>query len=43
MIKFSSLNKKQTKIITIKRNLEFNDLKFLCYSTKADPELSEFI
>ena len=37
--KFASLKKVRTKIIMVKRNLELNDLAFLCYSAKACPWL----
>ena len=32
-----------TKIIIVKRNLDLNDLRYLCYSTKACPDLSDCI
>ena len=35
MTKFVSLKKVHTKITMVKRNLELNDLEFLCYSAKA--------
>ena len=41
--KFVSMKKVHTKIIMVKRNLEVNDLGFLCYSAKACPDLSGFI
>ena len=31
------------KIIIVKKNLELNDLGFLCYSAKVSPDLSGFI
>ena len=34
MTKSDSLKKIHTKIIIVKRNLELNDLEFLCYSEK---------
>ena len=40
MTKFASLKKINTKIIIMKRNLELNDLGFLCYSAKTCPDLS---
>ena len=43
MTKFMSVKKIQTKIIIVKRNLELNDLGFLCYLAKACPDLSGFI
>ena len=43
MTKFASLKKIHTKIITVKRNLELNDLGFLYYLAKACPDLSGFI
>ena len=43
MEKFASLKKIHTKIIIVKRNLELNDLEFLCYSAKACPDLSGFV
>ena len=43
MTKFASLKKVHTKIIMVKRNLELNDLGFLCYSAKACPDLTGFI
>ena len=42
MTKFASLKKINT-IIIVKRNLELNDLGYLCYSAKACIDLSEFI
>ena len=42
MTKFASLEKTQTKIIMVRKNLELNDLGFLCYSIKACPDLSGF-
>ena len=41
--KFASLEKVHTKITIMKRNLELNDLGFLCYSAKTCPDLSGFI
>ena len=41
--KFTSLEKVQAKIIIMKKNLELNDLGFLCYSAKTCPDLSTFI
>ena len=43
MTKFPSLKNVHTKIILLKRNLELNDLGFLCYSAKTCPDLSGFI
>ena len=43
MTKLVSLKKVHTKIIMVKRNLELNDLGFLCYSAKACPDLTGFI
>ena len=43
MTKFPSLKKIYTRIIIVKRNLELNDLGFLCYSAKACPDLCGFI
>ena len=40
--KFASLKKIQRSHI-MKRNLELSDLRFLCFSTKTCPDLSEFI
>ena len=42
MTKFTSLKKIHTKMIIMKRNLELNDMGFLCYSAKACPHLSVF-
>ena len=39
MTKFASLKKIHTKIIIVKRNVELNGLGFLCYSSKACPDL----
>ena len=39
MTKFASLKKIYTKIIIVKRNVELNGLGFLCYSSKACPDL----
>ena len=36
--KFTPLKKVHLKINPVKRNLELNDLGFLCYSTKAWPD-----
>ena len=41
--KFVLLKKIHTKIIIVKRNLELNDLGFLCYSAKTCPDLPGFI
>ena len=35
MTRFVSLKKFHTKFTMVKRNLELNDLEFLCYSAKA--------
>ena len=43
MTKFASLKKIHTNIIIVKRNLEMNDLGFLCYSAKACSDLFKFI
>ena len=40
---FALLKKIDTKIIIVKRNLELNELGFLCYSAKACLDLSGFI
>ena len=42
MTKFASVKKIHTKIILANRNLELNDLGFLCYSKKACFGLSGF-
>ena len=43
MTKFASVKKIHTKIIIVKKNIELIDLEFLCYLTKACPDLSAFI
>ena len=43
MTKLASLKKIHMKIIIMKRNIELNDLGFLCYSAKACPNLSRFM
>ena len=43
MTKLVSLKKVYTKIILVKRNLELNDLGFLCYSAKACRLVSVYI
>ena len=43
MTKFGSLKNVHTKTIIVKRNLELNDLGFLCYSAKACPDFAGFI
>ena len=43
MTKLASLKKIHKKIIIMKRNLKLNDPEFLCYSTKACPDLSGFM
>ena len=43
MTKSASLKKVHTKTIMVKKNLELNDLGFLCYSAKACPDLTGII